>query len=326
MVSHRDPFFDRYLYPNWISESEKFAVRPLLDGIKTIINQQHSSLKQNHHFQPANMAAERQILNIETSYGRLAVRSAGSGDLPPLLLIHGNSSESRIFRPIIEQSNILSTRRVLAIDLPGHGGSSNAADPDRTYTMPAYAKATVEVLQHLQIKEVVVVGWSLGAHIGVEMIPLFPGIKGIMLVGALLVELRDAPLDDERTRWNMRQDLTAEDLTNFSKRATGGPWEEWMAEAAIRADPKARRVLFTNLGCGDCSNQRKLIETTSVPTAVVVGTDEPHLDNSKIKALKYGSLWGGEVVELEGGQHCPVWEKPAEFIPVLEKFLGDVAS
>ncbi|KAK2767083.1 hypothetical protein FQN54_006402 [Arachnomyces sp. PD_36] len=272
------------------------------------------------------MPAEHQATFVETSYGRVAVRSAGSGDLPALLCIHGNSSQSRIFRPTISQSNILPSRRVLAIDLPGHGESSNAEDPDRTYTMPAYAKAAVEVLEHFQIKEVVVVGWSLGAHIGTEMIPLFPGIKGIMLVGALLVARRDAPLDDERTRWNMRQDLTAEDLTAFAKRGTGGPYEEWMAEAAIRTDPKARRVLFTNLGCGDCSDQQKIIETTTVPTAVVVGTDEPHLDNSKIKGLKYGSLWGNKVVELEGCQHCPLWEKPAEFIPVLERFLADVAS
>jgi pimeloyl-ACP methyl ester carboxylesterase len=274
----------------------------------------------------AIMPAERQTLFVETSYGRLGVRSAGEGDLPALLLIHGNSSESRIFRPTIGLSKIFESRRVIALDLPGHGESSNAEDPDRTYTMPGYAKAAVEVLQKLDIKEVVVVGWSLGAHVGVEMIPLFPGMKGIMLVGALLVKLRDAPLDDERTRWNMRLDLTADDLTKFAKGGTGGPYEEWMADAAIRTDPKARRVLFTNLGCGDCSDQQKLIAETSVPTAVVVGTDEPHLDNSKIKALKYGSLWSGKVVELEGCQHCPLWEKPAEFVPVLKQFLEDVAS
>lgn len=312
--------------PVCTSESEASLAGILY--IKAIVNEKrfgHQS-SGSDHFETANMPADRQTLFIETSYGRLGVRSAGSGDLPPLLLIHGNSSESRIFRPTIGQSNILSSRRVLALDLPGHGESSNAEDPDRTYTMPAYAKAAVEVLQHLEIKEVVVVGWSLGAHIGVEMIPLFPGLKGIMLVGALLVARRDSPLDDERTRWNMRLDLTAEDLTKFAKGGTGGPYEEWMAEAAIRTDPKARRVLFTNLGCGDCSDQQKLIETTTVPTAVVVGTEEPHLDNSKIKALKYGSLWGGKVVELEGCQHCPLWEKPAEFIPVLERFLVDVAS
>ena len=271
------------------------------------------------------MADQQQLIYVDTSYGRLAVRSTGSGNLTPLLLIHGNSSSSLIFRPIAE-SKVPSTRRVLALDLPGHGESSNAKDPKRTYTMPAYAKAAVEVLQQLKINEVVVVGWSLGGHIGVEMLPLFKGMKGLMIVGSLLVGLRDAPLDDDRTKWNMREDLSKEDLTMFAKSGTGGPYEEWMAEAAIRTDPKSRRVLFSNLGFRDCSDQQKLVETTSVPTAVVIGTAEPHLDNSMIKSLKYGSLWGGKCVELEGCQHCPLWEKPAEFLPILEKFVGDVAS
>ncbi len=271
------------------------------------------------------MADLRHFIHVDTSYGRLAVHTMGSGSLPPLLLIHGNSSSSLIFRPVME-SAIPSTRRVLALDLPGHGDSSNAKDPDHTYTMPGYAKAAVEVLQHLQISEVVVLGWSLGGHIGVEMLPLFKGIKGLMMVGSLLVALRDAPLDDARTQWNMRQDLTREDLTMFAKGGTGGPYEEWMADAAVRTDPKARRVLFQNLGFGDCSDQQKVVAETKVPTAVVIGTAEPHLDNGAIKSLKYGGLWGGKCVEIEGGEHCPLWEKPAEFIPILEKFLGDVAS
>lgn len=267
---------------------------------------------------------------IDTSYGRLAVRSAGSGTLPPILCIHGNSSSSAIFRPVLLDSSITSTRRVLAIDLPGHGASSNAKNPEKTYTMPAYAKAAVEVLRHLNIHSVVILGWSLGAHIGVEMLPLASQnqleIKGIVLVGALLVGLYDAPLDDARTRWNMREDLSKEDLTMFAKSGTGGPFEEWMAEAAIRTDPKARRVLFTNLGFGDCSDQQKIVAETKVPTAVVVGTAEKHLDNNMIKGLKYGNLWGGKAVEIEGGEHCPLWEKPEEFLPVLQKFLRDADS
>ena len=93
-----------------------------------------------------------------------------------------------------------------------------------------------------------------------------------------------------------------------------------------RTDPKACRVSFTNLGFGNCFDQQKLVAETKVPTAVVIGTAEPHLDNGAMKSLKYGWLWGGKVIEIEVGEHCPLWEKPAEFIPVLEKFQGDVAG
>ncbi|KAK4990353.1 hypothetical protein LTR66_006825 [Elasticomyces elasticus] len=265
-----------------------------------------------------------QIIHVDTSYGKLALRSAGSGSQVPLLLIHGNSSGSEIFRPIFAREQP-SSRRVLALDLPGYGESANATNPETTYTMPAYAKAAVEVLQKLDIKEVVVVGWSLGGHIAVEMLPLFPGIKGIMIIGALLCPIFETPLNDERTRWNMNPNLSEEDLTMFAKGGTGA-YEEWMAKAAIRTDPKARQVLFTNLGTGDCSDQQKLVAETKVPTAVVVGTAEPHLFNDAIKALPYGALWSGKVIEIKDGQHCPLWEYPQEVLPVLAKFLDDVAA
>lgn len=274
------------------------------------------------------MSALPEHIFVDTTYGRLALRDTGSGPGPVLLCIHGNSSTSDIFKPVLLNKNITSQRRVLAIDLPGHGLSENAKDPATTYTMPAYAKACKEVLKQLGIGEVVILGWSLGGHIAMEMTAIAgPGaIKGVMMIGSLLVPIWDAPLDDERTRWNMREDLSAEELTGFAMGGTGGPFEQWMADAAIRTDPKARRVLFENLGFADCSDQQKLAAETTVPTAVVVGTDEPHLDNNMIKGLKYGNLWSGKAVEIQGGQHCPMWEKPSEFNPALERFISEVTA
>lgn len=272
------------------------------------------------------MAGLPKPIFVETSCGWLALRSAGSGGQTLILCIHGNSSSSKIFCHVLQDKKIISTHCMLSLDLPGHGQSENATKPENTYTMPGYAKAAVEVLEKFGIKEVVVVGWSLGGHIGTEMLPLFPGTKGLMMIGSLLVGLYDAPLDDDRTRWNMREDLTADDLTMFAELGTGGPFEQWMADASIRTDGKARRVLFQNLGFGDCSNQQQLIAETKVPTAVVIGTDEPHLDNDMIKGLKYGNLWGGKCVEIAGCEHCPLWEKPDEFLPVLGKFLADISA
>lgn len=163
-------------------------------------------------------------------------------------------------------------------------------------------------------------------YITTEILPLFPNTKGLMMVGSLPVAIYNAPVNDERTKWNRRQDLTADDLIIFTKIGTGGPFEQWMADTVIRTDPKARRMLFENVSFGDCSNQRQLVARLNTPTAVVIGTDEPHLDNNMIKGLPYGRFWSGKVIEITGGQHCPVWEKPEDFLPVLDKILGVVAT
>jgi pimeloyl-ACP methyl ester carboxylesterase len=73
--------------------------------------------------------------------------------------------------------------RLIAFDLPGHGRSSDAVDPARTYTLPGFAGVSREILSLLAIEEAVVFGWSLGGHIALEMMQKFSGARGLVLVG-----------------------------------------------------------------------------------------------------------------------------------------------
>jgi pimeloyl-ACP methyl ester carboxylesterase len=58
-------------------------------------------------------------------------------------------------------------------------------DPKQSYNQVGYAAAAVELLHDQGVKEVIVLGWSLGGHIGMEMLELFPGVKGLMSVKQL---------------------------------------------------------------------------------------------------------------------------------------------
>ena len=119
---------------------------------------------------------------IRTSHGEIALcETSGAGI--PVLLIHGNSSCKEVFSGQLE-SELGEAYRLIAIDLPGHGASADAADPARSYSIPGYASLAVEVLEQLKISEVVVFGWSLGGHIAIEMMPLFPGMIGLAIAGA----------------------------------------------------------------------------------------------------------------------------------------------
>src|SRR3984893_13416810 len=99
----------------------------------------------------------------------------------PVLLIHGNSSCRGVFRNQL-QGRLAENHRLIAFDLPGHGQSSNAPDPTRSYTRPGFADAAVELLEKLGVTEAIVIGWSLGGHIGIEMVPRFPGMRGVSII------------------------------------------------------------------------------------------------------------------------------------------------
>ena len=110
---------------------------------------------------------------LATSHGSIAVEETGHGGFP-ILLIHGNSSCRGVFRNQME-GPLAKNHRLIAFDLPGHGQSSDAPDPSRSYTRPGFADAAIEFLGMLGVVDVVVFGWSLGGHIALEMAPRLPG-------------------------------------------------------------------------------------------------------------------------------------------------------
>jgi pimeloyl-ACP methyl ester carboxylesterase len=77
-------------------------------------------------------------LRIEAPNGAIAVHeSADEG--PAVVLIHGNSSSSRVFSRQLDGP--LGRRfRLVAVDLPGHGESDNAKDPSAD-SLPNHARA-----------------------------------------------------------------------------------------------------------------------------------------------------------------------------------------
>src|SRR5579872_1636260 len=70
---------------------------------------------------------------LQTSQGNIAYLDSG-GDGFPVVLIHGNSCSSQVFQ---KQFTTFGPRyRLIAIDLPGHGKSDNALDPESAYNIP----------------------------------------------------------------------------------------------------------------------------------------------------------------------------------------------
>jgi pimeloyl-ACP methyl ester carboxylesterase len=91
---------------------------------------------------------------IETSNARIAVRqSAGKG--MPLLLIHGSGASKDVFHKQFADA-IADEHRLIALDLPGHGQSSDAEDPAIAYTMTGFADTVGEVIDSLGLDKVAV--------------------------------------------------------------------------------------------------------------------------------------------------------------------------
>ncbi|GAB5505575.1 MAG: alpha/beta hydrolase [Rhizobiaceae bacterium] len=269
---------------------------------------------------------------INTGHGWVSF-SQTTGNGPPVLMIHGNSSCRDVFRHQLN-SELGATHRVITFDLPGHGESDDARDPHRSYTQPAYAEAAVEVLRALGAEDAVVMGWSLGGHIGIEMISRLPSMRALTFSGTPpsgpgAAEVNAAFTPQPHMAFTSKEVFSQEDADNYARYTCGVdlPPDPVLSAAVKRTDGKARQIMWTRwteegLGCP----QRKTVESWDRPIAVIQGSDEAFFDNCFLDGIAWRNLWGGKVHVIDGGGHAPFWAKPAEYNEIFSRFLGELTG
>lgn len=110
---------------------------------------------------------------------RLAYTTYGEGERLSVLL-HGLLMSRRMHQPLA-QALAQRGNRVVTLDLLGHGESDRPPDMWR-YSMSLFAEQVVALLDHLEAREAVVGGTSLGANVTLETASLAPGrVRGMLL-------------------------------------------------------------------------------------------------------------------------------------------------
>jgi pimeloyl-ACP methyl ester carboxylesterase len=268
---------------------------------------------------------------LPTSFADIAVWDSGAAG-PVVLMIHGNSSRKEVFRHQFD-SPLGRRLRLIAMDLPGHGGSSDARDPGVAYTLNGYADAAVEVLDRLAVARATVFGWSLGGHVGLNMIARFAGMTGLMISGTPPVpgDMGGFALgfqQNEHMALAGSKDWAPGDAETYARATAGAgaPFEPFMLEAALRTDGAARECFFADALAGGADDQRRIAETADIPLAIVNGAADAFINAGYFETVRYANLWDGRVFSLEGVGHAPFWEAADRFNPLLERFVAETGN
>jgi pimeloyl-ACP methyl ester carboxylesterase len=111
---------------------------------------------------------------------RLRYCDYGSGDGPPVVMIHGLGGSWQNWLENIPR--IGRERRVIAVDLPGHGASEMPAE---RMSIPGLGRTVEALCEQLDLGEVVLIGNSMGGFTAAEVAIQHPGrCAGIVLVSA----------------------------------------------------------------------------------------------------------------------------------------------
>lgn len=271
---------------------------------------------------------EPNFYKLPTSAGNISIwDSHGVGN--PVLFIHGNSACKEVFSNQIAAFG--KKWRCIAFDLPGHGESDPAKDPEATYSFDGYSRIAIEIIEKMHLMNPIVVGWSLGGHIGLDMLKKAQKLAGLLITGTPPINVSPEgfqqgflPNPIFATLFT-KIDFTRDDAETFMK---GGGFDTdkypFFIESALKTDGRARALLAASMMNGVGGNQREIVENNNTDLCVVQGKDDSGINNEYIKGIEFGNLFNSVYI-VENSGHAVFWEQPNAFNHILELFLAKVS-
>jgi pimeloyl-ACP methyl ester carboxylesterase len=234
---------------------------------------------------------------------------------PALLLTHGYSATSQMWRP---QFEALSTDHTLIVwDMRGHGRSASPEDA-LAYSERLTTGDMAALLDHLGFATAIVGGLSLGGYMSLAFYADYPE-----RVEALLI-IDTGPgfkKDTAREAWNRTAATRAADIEARGVQALEGrsPEQASAEHKDIRGLVHAARYLLTQ-------HSPRVIESLpgiAVPTLVIAGAnDEPFLAATDYMAAK---IPGARKVLIPEAGHAVNLDQPALFNATVQDFLEGLA-
>lgn len=265
---------------------------------------------------------------IITKVGRISLSDTG-GKRPPLLLIHGSGASRKVFARQFD-SALADLHRMVAIDLPGHGDSDDATDPAQ-YSIPSLAAAIGEVLDALDLQRPVVFGWSLGGHVSIELLAQRPTLAGLMLTGAPPVSPSMVGLlRGFQTNLDLllatKEQFSERDALRFYEMCFHGAGEPSFLQSIRRTDGRLRVAVSRSLMQGEGADQKRTVEHSDVPIAMVNGEHETVTRLGYLSQLHYRNLWRNACHLIPDAGHAPFWDQPDTFNRLLGQFAADAVD
>ena len=263
---------------------------------------------------------------VEVNGAELHLLEWGDPAAPPALLVHGMRGHARWFTPV---GPALADRfRVLSVDLRGHGDSAHTPP----YGHLVYAQDIAALIAHLDLKELVVVGHSMGGGVVVRAAPSVAGrLRGLVLVDAPLGPPPrpnwPPPGSDDRSERGTTRFASWEQARARFKLRPGEDGRRSRAHRSPRA-PRAARAARRRL-CLSLRPERRAVQdagtfppdasTIKCPVATIWGSESVMLKRMDPRAVceRFPSAAWTSAEIVEGAHHHVFIDRPEAFNDVL---------
>jgi len=267
----------------------------------------------------------------EADGARLGFRDTGTG--LPVVFLHPTPLDGEYWRPLIED---LGGVRAIVPDLRGHGSSELGGNlpvggfslvPDApVLTMAQLASDVLALLDHLELKEAVFAGCSIGGYVLLELWRRAPErMQGMVFACS-------KPQPDAEANLQKR-------ASNIAQARTGGTGAlfDGMAQSLVGATAKERRpgivaelrarmtltpeaAVAVQAGLATRPDSLPTVATISVPVLAIAGSEDSAVTAADMEAFS-AAPGGCEFHLLPDAGHFAAYEQPRKVAALLAEWL-----
>lgn len=265
------------------------------------------------------------MANFTTSDG-INIFYKVNGEGKSIIFIHGWSADHTGFLPIYEELGM--KYKAIIYDHRGHGSSDV---PEKGLTMNRFAIDLRELIDYLDLDNVILAGWSMGAQTIFEYTKIF-GMEKI--AGVVLFDMTPKLINDEE--WHLGlyhgsytiQDALF-DLTtmcnrwmdfgeSFMKKVAPNLTDDMLElslEAAAKNTPHVMYSMFLAMVYND---YREVVRNITVPTIIAYGENSTLYSPETAQYLN-SKILNSKVIPFENCTHLLVMENPAKVIQIVDE-------
>ena len=238
----------------------------------------------------------------------------------PLLLLHGWGGQCESFLPVARDFE--KSRRVYAVDFPGHGRSD---EPDGPWSVTEYMEYIRAFLKEMGIARTDVIAHSFGGRVAILLAATYPDLVGKMvLTGAAGIPPRKTGPKTLKSRvYRCLRDLArSEAARKLAGEERAALWQEALVQKFGSRDYRAltpsMRQTFNRVISQDLTD---CLPRIKAPTLLIWGEDDTETP-----------LWMGRLMEEKipdaglvswpGCGHFAYLDRYADFRVVTQRFLS----
>ncbi len=247
------------------------------------------------------------------------IRTDSPTGAPSIALLHGFTQTAACWGPFADE--LSTTHSLVAIDLPGHGGSGEVR---------ANLSQTTELVAS-SIDRSIVIGYSLGGRVALHLALCHPQlVERLVIIGAT----GGLDSEEERRQRRVADESLADHLEDIGVDAFLDEWLSQPMFASLTAQQSFRELRATNSAAGLASSLRlcgtgtqeslwsRLGELT-MPVLVIAGANDEkftHLGHRLVESI--GTNASIQLIDNAG--HSAQLENPEGTAAAITKWLSEV--